>query len=119
MTSYNSLLHSCIVSNERLHSKRNSLKQNEFPKSTSFINQTFQVYRDYLNKEFNQDYDWSYRNWFFSYFLKDMQQLFKTIYYNQLEKIEENIPFFDWLNGFLSNHLISIPNLNKYYCATK
>jgi len=48
-----------------------------------------------------------------------MQQSFKTIYYTQLAKIEENIPFFDWLNDFLPNHQISIPNYNKCYYATK
>ena len=42
-----------------------------------------------------------------------MQQLFKTIYYTQLAKIEENIPFFDWLNDFLPKHQISIPNYNN------
>jgi len=48
-----------------------------------------------------------------------MQQLFKNIYYTQLAKIKENIPFFNWLNDFLSKHQVSIPNYNKFSCATK
>ena len=43
-----------------------------------------------------------------------MQQLFKAVYYTQLGKIEENIPFFDWRNDFLPKHQFSIPNYNKY-----
>ena len=34
----------------------------------------FQVDRCYLNKEFYQDNNQSYRKWFFSHFSKDMQQ---------------------------------------------
>jgi len=47
--------------------------QNDFSKSTSFINQTSQVNRACFNKEFYQDYNRSYRDWFFSYFSKYMQ----------------------------------------------
>ena len=87
-SSYNSLFHSFIISKESLHSKENCVKQNDFPKSTSFINQTFQVNRVYLNKELYQDYNRPYRDRFFSYFSKDMQQLFKPIYHTQLAKIK-------------------------------
>jgi len=88
--------------------KRNYFKQHDFPKSTSFSNQTFQVNRSYVDKEFYQDYNRSHRDWFFSYFSKDMQQLFKNIYYTQLAKIKDNTPFFDWLNDFLPK-----PNFNS------
>ena len=60
-SSYNSLLHSHIIFNESLDSKGNYFKQNDFPKSTSFTNQTFQVNRVYLNTQFNTDYNRSYR----------------------------------------------------------
>ena len=118
-SSYNSHSHSCITPNEIFDSKGNCFKQNNFSKSTSFTTQAFKVNRDYLNKEFYQDYNMSYQRWFFSYFPKDMQQLFKTINYTHFKKIDENIPFLDWLNDFLSNHQISIPDQNKYYYATK
>ena len=61
-SSYNSLLHSRIIPNESLDSKGNSFNQNYFAKSTSFTNESFQVNRVYLNKEFYQDYNRSYRD---------------------------------------------------------
>ena len=60
--SSNSLLYSRIIPNESLDLKGNCFKQNDFPRSTSFTNQTFQVDRVYLNKEFCQDYNWTYRD---------------------------------------------------------
>ena len=98
------------MTDENLDSKGHCFNQNDFHKSTCFTNRTFQVKRVYLNKEFYQYYNRSYRDWFFSYFSNDMQQLSKIIYYSQLVKIKENIHFFDWLNDFLPKHQISIPN---------
>jgi len=48
-SSSNSPLRSCISPNESLYSKENYFKQNDFPKLTSCVNQTFQVNRVYLN----------------------------------------------------------------------
>ena len=68
----------------------------------------FQVDRVYLNKEFYKDYNQSYKDWFFSCFSKEMQQLFKTIYYKHLAKIKENVTFFNWLNHYLKDTKFSI-----------
>ena len=46
-----------------------------------------------------------------------MQQSLKTVYYNQLAKIKENISLFDWLNAYLQKHQISIPNYHPSICA--
>ena len=48
-----------------------------------------------------------------------MQLLLKTIYFNQLARIKENNPFFDWLNNYLKRHKHFNPNDNPYDCAVK
>jgi len=46
-----------------------------------------------------------------------VQQLLKTMYYNQLAKIKENIPFFDRLNTYLQKHWNIIPDYHPLICA--
>ena len=79
----------------------------------------FKLIESISTKKFNQDYNQPYRDWFFSYFPKEIQQLLKTIYYNQFVKIKENMHFFDWLNHYVKDTKISSPNYDTSICVVE